>query len=194
MVCSTEITGHLLTNNDIGNQDKGHFSCLKIFQVNETNEKATRRWFKKQIVHRYQNCFFEMFLAQFWSTKKYSNWFCFSFSYFFFQLHDLTNFYIFYIQWWICPEMSDCDYWFLKSSWFFSLHHQRLYTIMYVRIVVPETRAAAKLSNSISVLCYVYGSDIIFNQQPWKNKMNSYEISSFVVFSQKKYDITFSKR
>ena len=36
MVCSTEITGHLLTNNDIGNQDKGHFSCLKIFQVNET--------------------------------------------------------------------------------------------------------------------------------------------------------------
>ena len=40
---STEITGHLLTNNDIGNQDKGHFSCLKIFQVNETNEKATRR-------------------------------------------------------------------------------------------------------------------------------------------------------
>ena len=35
------------------------------------------------------------------------------------------------------------------------------------RIVVPETRAAAKLSNFISVLCYVlYGSDIIFNQQP----------------------------
>ena len=32
---------------------------------------------------------------------------------------------------------------------------------MYVRIVVPETRAAAKLSNFISVLCYVvYGSDI----------------------------------
>ena len=35
MVC-TEITGHLLTNNDIGTKDKGHFSCLKIFQLNET--------------------------------------------------------------------------------------------------------------------------------------------------------------
>ena len=42
MYVSTEITGHLLTNNDIGNQDKGHFSCLKIFQVNETNEKGRR--------------------------------------------------------------------------------------------------------------------------------------------------------
>lgn len=73
MVCSTEITGHLLTNNDIGNQDKGHFSCLKIFQVNETMRRRREDDSKSEFVHRYQNCFFEMFLAQFWSTKKYSN-------------------------------------------------------------------------------------------------------------------------
>ena len=47
MVCSTEITGHLLTNNDIGNQDKGHFSCLKIFQVNETMSRRGEKMIQK---------------------------------------------------------------------------------------------------------------------------------------------------
>ena len=68
MVCSTEITGHLLTNNDIGNQDKGHFSCLKIFQVNETMSRRREDDSKSKLYKL--KLFFEIFLVQFWSTKK----------------------------------------------------------------------------------------------------------------------------